>query len=329
MFRTALIVPLLSLICSPTPAAGQGSAGSSRPLTVVSAGPSGEVASLAEANEVRVVFSEPMVTLGRIPSPVRAPFFRIAPSVPGTFRWSGTTILIFTPDPKKPLPFATRYDVTIDSSAVAVSGRRLEQPHTFSFTTPTVKLLQTHWYRRDGRAGAQMVILLRFNQRVRPTDVLSHVTAAFERHDWAPPVLPASTEAQLRQIDPQAPAAFNAKVAATRAIAESNAPVSIRLTNDWDKKKFPPAPTLLAFETTTVVPPESRVRLRIDERVPSPAGRAVPASDQQFTIEVEKAFFIDGFRCSTRMRSRRVESGPHAERRQGRGVCEGREGDWI
>ena len=77
MFRTALIVPILSLICSPTPAAGQGSAGSSRPLTVVSAGPSGEVASLAEANEVRVVFSEPMVTLGRIPSPVRAPFFRI------------------------------------------------------------------------------------------------------------------------------------------------------------------------------------------------------------------------------------------------------------
>ena len=274
MFRTALIVPLLSLICSPTPAAGQGSAGSSRPLTVVSAGPSGEVASLAEANEVRVVFSEPMVTLGRIPSPVRAPFFRIAPSVPGTFRWSGTTILIFTPDPKKPLPFATRYDVTIDSSAVAVSGRRLEQPHTFSFTTPTVKLLQTNWYRRDGRAGAQMVILLRFNQRVRPTDLLSHVTAAFERHDWAPPVLPASTEAQLRQMDPQAPAAFNAKVAATRAIAESNAPVSIRLTNDWDKKKFPPAPTLLAFETTTVVPPESHVRLRIDERVPSPAGRA-------------------------------------------------------
>jgi hypothetical protein len=241
MFRTALIVPLLSLICSPAPAAGQASASSSSPLTVVSAGPSGEVASLAEANEVRVVFSEPMVTLGRIPSPVRAPFFRIAPSVPGTFRWSGTTILIFTPDPKKPLPFATRYDVTIDSSAVAVSGRRLEQPHTFSFTTPTVKLLQTHWYRRDGRAGAQMVILLRFNQRVRPTDLLSHVTAAFERHDWAPPVLPASTEAQLRQMDPQAPAAFNAKVAATRAIAESNAPVSIRLTNDWDKKKFPPA----------------------------------------------------------------------------------------
>jgi alpha-2-macroglobulin len=298
MFRIALIVPILSLICSSGPAAAQGSGASGRPLTVVSAGPSGEVASLAEANEVRVVFSEPMVTLGRIPSPVRAPFFRMSPSAPGTFRWSGTTILIFTPDPKKPLPYATRYDVTIDTGAVAVSGRRLAKAHTFSFTTPTVKLLETHWYRRGGRAGAQMVVLLRFNQRVRPTDVLGHLTATFERHDWAPPVLPAMTNPQLRQLDPQAPAAFEAKVAATRAIAESTAPAPIRLTNDWDKKKFPPAATLVAFETTADVPPESWVRLRVDEKVPSPAGHATPATDQHFTIEVEKAFFVDGFRCS-------------------------------
>ncbi len=297
MFRTLLIVPFLCLIC-PSHVAAQGNPAAGRPLTIVSAGPSGEVASLAEANEVRIVFSEPMVTLGRIPSPVRAPFFRISPSAAGTFRWSGSTILIFTPDPKKPLPLATRYDVTIDTSAVAVSGRTLAKAHTFSFTTPTVKLLQTHWYRRGGRAGAQMVVLLRFNQRVRPNDVLAHLTAAFERHDWAPPALPAATNAQLRQIDPQAPAAFDAKVAATRAIAESTAPITVRLTNDWDKKKFPPAPTLVALETTADVPPESWVRLRLDERVPSPAGRATPAGDQHFTIEAEKAFFIDGFRCS-------------------------------
>ena len=48
-----------------------------------------------------------------------------SPAVPGTFRWSGTTILIFTPDPKRPLPYATRYQVTIDTGADAVSGRKL------------------------------------------------------------------------------------------------------------------------------------------------------------------------------------------------------------
>src|SRR5688500_8947057 len=90
-------------------------------LRVVTAGPVGEVATLAEANEVRVVFSEPMVALGKIPEPVVAPFFRIEPAVAGKYRWSGTTTLIFTPD--KPLPYATEYTVTVDTSAKAISGK--------------------------------------------------------------------------------------------------------------------------------------------------------------------------------------------------------------
>ena len=72
-----------------------------------------------------MVFSEPMVTVGRMPARVVAPFFRVTPAIPGAFRWSGTTILIFTPDAKRPLPYATKYDVTIDATATAVSGRRL------------------------------------------------------------------------------------------------------------------------------------------------------------------------------------------------------------
>ena len=158
---------LVAFVCLSAACAGDVLAQGTRPLSVVSAGPTGEVAALAEANEIRIVFSEPMVTLGRIPPIVRAPFVRISPAINGTFRWSGTTILIFTPDPKQPLPFATRYEVTVDTTAVAVSGRRLPRPYSFAFTTPTVKLLQTNWYRRGGRAGAQMVVLLRFNQPAR------------------------------------------------------------------------------------------------------------------------------------------------------------------
>src|SRR5262245_33066515 len=70
-------------------------------LSVVSSGPTGEVASLGEAREIRFVFSEPMVVLGRIPQPVVAPFVSISPTIAGTYRWSGTTVLIFTPDPTK------------------------------------------------------------------------------------------------------------------------------------------------------------------------------------------------------------------------------------
>src|SRR5205814_7492274 len=115
-------------------------------LTIVKAGPVGEVANLAEANEVRVVFSEPMVVVGKIPKDLTVPWFHIAPAVKGTFRWSGTTTLIFTPEPK--LPFATKFDVTIDASAKAVSGKTLGKAYSVSFTTPTIQLLSTDFYRK-------------------------------------------------------------------------------------------------------------------------------------------------------------------------------------
>ena len=266
-------------------------------LRVVSAAPDAEIASLAEANEIRVVFSEPMVTLGNIPSRVVAPFFRVTPAIAGTFRWSGTTILIFTPDAKRPLPYATRYDVTIDATATAVSGRRLARPHRFSFTTPTVKLLNTNWYRRGGRAGAQMVILLRFNQPVRATDVAPHLTARFAPHDWETPLLPPEGLAHLKTVDPSSVDRFNAKVTAARAVTALRSPIALQLTTDWDKKQFPPARDLVVLETATDVPPDAWVRLIVDAAVPSPAGPATPQSAAEYTIEVERTFFVTGFHC--------------------------------
>src|SRR6187401_444305 len=94
------------------------------PLTIVNTGPTGSLDSLAQANEIRIVFSEPMVTLGRIPNPVTAPFVRITPAITGTFRWSGTTILIFTPDPSTPLPNSTEYVVTVGAAAESALGHR-------------------------------------------------------------------------------------------------------------------------------------------------------------------------------------------------------------
>src|SRR5262245_43416207 len=268
-------------------------------LTIANSGPQGEIATLAEANEVRVVFSEPMVTLGRIPATVRAPFFKIVPSVTGTFRWSGTTILIFTPDPKKPLPFATTYQVTIDGSATAISGRKLGQPHSFTFTTPTVRLLRTHWYRRGGTVDDPLVVVLRFNQSVKPSDIAAHLSAALEPHEWHAPVFTSDEQARLQSIATQAIPRFNAKVTATRAIAGATVPVPFRLTTDWDKKQFPPSPDLVAFEATTKVVPESWVKLLVDGGVRSPAGSATPGKPQTFTVQVEPAFFIDGFNCRT------------------------------
>jgi uncharacterized protein YfaS (alpha-2-macroglobulin family) len=286
------------LTAVPIAAPAQGTAADAPSLRVVSAGPTGEVAQRAEANEIRVVFSEPMVAMGRIPARVVAPFFHISPATPGTFRWSGTTILIFTPDAKRPLPHATRYDVTIDTTAKAVSGHQLARPYRFTFTTPTVKLLSTAWYRRGGRVSTPIVILLRFNQPVRPSDVVAHLTARLEKHDWPEPVIPVAARQRLQSLDPQAIERFTAKVNATRAVASSDAPVSFRTTTDWDKKRYRPGRDLVVLETVTPVLPESHVKLVVDASVPSPAGSQTPGSPQTYTIEAENAFFIDGFKCA-------------------------------
>jgi hypothetical protein len=154
-----------------------------------------------------------MVALGRIPDQVTAPFFSVRPAIRGSFRWAGPTILVFTPDPRTPLPFATRFDVTIASTAAAYSGHRLERPYTFSFTTPTAHLLQTHWYRVGGRYDGKVVIPLRFNQPVRPADVLAHTTARYELHAWIPPDL---SPEELQRMGPTEAAKFNAKVTRSR-----------------------------------------------------------------------------------------------------------------
>src|SRR5215471_8611410 len=178
-------------------------------LTVISAQPNGEISSLPQANEIRIRFSEAMVPFGRIPDQVTAPFFEVRPAIAGSFRWAGPTILVFTPDPAVQLPFATRFDVTIAATATAVSGRRLDRPYTFTFTTPTAHLLSVNWYRAGGRYDQKIVIPLRFNQPMRAADVLAHTTARYDPHEWVQPDL---SPTEIDRMGPVEAAKFNAKV---------------------------------------------------------------------------------------------------------------------
>src|SRR5260221_11049329 len=91
-------------------------------LTIVKAGPVGELAQLSEGNEVRVIFSEPMVDLGRIPKVLTVPWFHMTPEETWNFPWSGTTTLIFTPT--KSLPFAPEYEFPVDHHATLGSNHR-------------------------------------------------------------------------------------------------------------------------------------------------------------------------------------------------------------
>lgn len=264
-------------------------------LAVVNAQPAGEIDALGQAAEIRIRFSEAMVPIGRIPDVVAAPFFTIRPAIPGSFRWAGPAILVFTPDPAKPLPNATRYDVTIAATATAVSGRRLAQPYTFSFVTPTVRLRETHWYRAAGRFDRPAVLVLRFNQAVRPADVAAHTSARYERHDFDRPQLTA--EERLR-IGPADSARFDAKVAAAAAVAASQAPIPLRLAADWDKKRFPAAPDLVALETTTAPATDGWLRLAIDTQLTGAEGRATPPRVQTYVARLDRTLFVDQFYCT-------------------------------
>lgn len=293
MIRAGWVCRIAAVLLLAAPAASQTTAA----LSVVSTGPTGPLDALEQANEIRIVFSEPMVTLGRIPAEVTAPFVRISPAISGRFRWSGTTTLIYTPDPAKKLPFATSYTVTVDTTATAVSGRRLAAPVTFAFTTPTVRLLRTSWYRRDNTVNSRVVVLLRFNQPVKPDDLARHVSAAYQRHDFRPPKVSDEERDRYQSQDPAGLAAFEAKVAAVTAVASRTDNVPIRLTATWDKERYPASPDLVAFETTAPIPPESWMRLTIGARAPSPAGPATPGRTQSFTVQAEPAFFVSGFEC--------------------------------
>ena len=154
---------------------------------ILDAGPRGEVAQLSEANTIRIVFSEPMVALGRVPPNVAPPWIHIEPAIRGTWRWSGTTVLMFTPDPATPLPYATGYTVTIDAGAASDAGHALGQPYSFSFMTPTVRLTSLRWFRQQDRFDQPTGLVLDFNQPVRIADVLAHAQAHYTPHDFSAP----------------------------------------------------------------------------------------------------------------------------------------------
>jgi alpha-2-macroglobulin len=251
-------------------------------LRVISAGPAGEVASLAEANEVRVVFSEPMVVVGRIPATVTAPFFHIEPAVKGGFRWSGTTTLIFTPAEK--LPFATTYQVTVDPTAKSVGGNTLDQPYRFSFSTPSVKLLNTNFYRKPNRA---VVIGLRFNQPINSRAVLGTLQLRTAKHNFVAPEIPPEGIERLKKKEPQALQAFEAKKAkAAQAAASNGTPIFTFETKDWDTGKLGHAgPDFLVVETKPGIPPDTNIEV-------------VMSGVPQYTIQLEPTLFVEKLICT-------------------------------
>ena len=272
-------------------------AGQAPSLRIVSANPAGELAQLADADQVRIVFSEPMIPLGTVPPPGAPPWIHIAPAVRGTFYWSGTTTLIFSPDPSA-LPFATTFTVRVDAAATSVSGHALSAPYELAFTTPTLRIVDTGWYRKNGRFDSPAVIVLRFNQPVRPDDVLAYTRVTLTPHGWDAPMLYPDARAELQHADPTGLARFDAKIAAVQRVVSASDAIGIRLAESWNERVFARAPERVVLETTTVPPPDGWLTVTLSDSLPAAQGNAQSAA-LSAVLRLEPTFFVARTGCPT------------------------------
>jgi uncharacterized protein YfaS (alpha-2-macroglobulin family) len=268
-------------------------------LTIIKAGPIGEIANMAEANEIRVVFSEPMIVVGKIPKDLTPPWFHVSPALKGTFRWSGTTTLIFTPDPKTPLPYSTKYDVTLDGNAKSIAGHTLDKPYAFSFITPTIKLLRTQWYRKGNDANGAVVIGMWFNQPVDAGVITQHLQLRTQVHDITLPTLEPEAIERLQKVDPKAVAAFNAKIERSKQAAASNgAPVLAFVADQWDRKLWVSAPELVVLETKPGIAPDTFLQVYLDSELARSTSAVRSGVEQSVTVELDPAFFVNKVNCT-------------------------------
>ncbi len=146
-------------------------------LSVRSAFPSGALTTLADANEIRITFSAPMVELGE-PDTAVPSWISTEPLIPLNAYWSGSRSLILSPANPEGFEYGTKVSVIVAASAQDVRGRSLGRNFRFDFTTPTAQLLSTRWYRREGMVTEPVVLRLQFNQPMDPQRTLASLNAS-------------------------------------------------------------------------------------------------------------------------------------------------------
>ena len=105
-------------------------------LTVVASRPHEVVGADARPT---ITFSRPVVPLMSVEEQkALAPPASLSPAMEGEWRWIGSASVEFVP--RTPLPFATRFTVTVPAGLKGVDGSKLEEAYTWSFDTPGPKL---------------------------------------------------------------------------------------------------------------------------------------------------------------------------------------------
>lgn len=229
------------------------------PLTVVRRSPEGPV---PIAPQVSVTFSAPMVAISSHGEPAAELVpVRLTPTPTGTWRWVGTKTLLF--DPPARLPMATDYTVEVPAGTQAAGGAQLVQTVRWTFSTPPPSVVTM--YPNNRTTVRTPVIVLVFDQHVRPADVLAVV--------------------RLRA----GKSAATLRLATADEVAADEDAARLVATSEPDRR--------VALRPQQALPAASRVTLIVGPGTPSAEGPRRAASAQEFSFLTFGPLRVTGQDC--------------------------------
>jgi alpha-2-macroglobulin len=141
-----------------------------RAFGVVFGSPRGET---TDPSEISIVFNRPMRPLD-LAGDETAPPVRIMPAVKGTWRWVGTSAVVFQPDGH--LPRSTDFRVQVPAGTRALDGSVLDRPYDMSFATPRPKIERSDPSQGSDDLTPASKIVLRWTQPVSDAETIRAVT---------------------------------------------------------------------------------------------------------------------------------------------------------
>ena len=202
-----------------TVSGGGPSARSTAPLSVLYVSPEGQLA--RRHTQATVVFSQPMVALGRADKQAQLAPLRVEPSVEGEQRWIDSRTLLF--QPKGGFAGSTSYRLSVPKGIKSLSGRALAAGRSWSFTTPRLAVTASAPHSGFRHAKPGQSVVLRFNQRVSAAAVARRASffsrgaqpgAKMKRIavDCKPAAKPKNFRGSALQISPRRPLPLNSRV---------------------------------------------------------------------------------------------------------------------
>ncbi len=240
----------------------------------------------APVTQALIRFSEPMVALADAATADRVTYVRVEPAVPVGFRWADSNALVIQPTSGR-FPHASRITIRVEARAVAVSGRRLAEPVSFTFETPAPRL-QAEYIQIGGDVAPRADVDLLFDQPVRVDDAAARIAVTFEPPDQPVPTITARARAHLARVDRAALAAHDAWRREARAAIGSPRPLAFTVARSADSD------ARLVVTLTAAPPPGGRVVLTVTG-IGSPEGPLRSVAPDRRSLSSGTLFsFVEG-----------------------------------